>query len=66
MKIVRSMMAVLLVAGAAWALQGKPINDKCPIKGEPVDSQRRANCDEHFRHHVARTIETPLPLLQTG
>ena len=36
MKTLRAVMAVLLVAGTAWALQGKPINDKCPVKGEPV------------------------------
>jgi YHS domain-containing protein len=28
--------AVLVLAAAAWAAQGKPINDECPIKGSPI------------------------------
>jgi hypothetical protein len=28
--------ALLLAAGMAWAFQGKPINDTCPVKGEPI------------------------------
>ena len=36
MKILRSCVALMLVGGLAWALQGKPINDKCPVKGEAV------------------------------
>ena len=27
---------VLLGAGIAWAFQGKPINDTCPVKGSPI------------------------------
>jgi len=34
MKILRSVLALLLVAGGAWALQGAPINTTCPMKGE--------------------------------
>jgi hypothetical protein len=36
MKLFRVVAAVLLGAGAAWAFQGKPVNDECPVKGEPV------------------------------
>lgn len=36
MKALRVAVAVLLGAGFAWALQGKPVNDLCPVKGEPV------------------------------
>jgi hypothetical protein len=30
--------ATLAAGGIAWALQSKPINDTCPVKGEPVKS----------------------------
>jgi hypothetical protein len=36
MKALRIVAAVLLGAGVAWAFQGKPVNDTCPVKGEPV------------------------------
>jgi len=36
MKIARVVIAVLLGATAAWAFQGKPINDTCPVKGSPI------------------------------
>jgi YHS domain-containing protein len=36
MKIFRSALALLLVAGGAWAVQGAPINTTCPLKGEPA------------------------------
>ena len=36
MKALRVAVAVLLGAGIAWAFQGKPVNDTCPVKGEPV------------------------------
>jgi hypothetical protein len=36
MKAFRVAVAVLLGAGLAWAFQGKPVNDVCPVKGEPV------------------------------
>ena len=34
--IIRVAAAVLLVVGCAWAFQGKPINDTCPVKGTPI------------------------------
>jgi hypothetical protein len=36
MKIFGVAVAALLAAGAAWALQGKPINETCPVKGEKI------------------------------
>jgi len=36
MKIFRMAALLLLTAGVAWAFQGKPINDTCPVKGEPI------------------------------
>jgi hypothetical protein len=36
MKTLRVAAAVLLGAGFAWAFQGKPINDTCPVKGSPI------------------------------
>jgi len=36
MKAFSMAMAVLLAAGIAWAFQGKPVNDTCPVKGEPI------------------------------
>jgi len=36
MKALRVVTAVLLGAGFAWAFQGKPVNDTCPVKGEPI------------------------------
>ena len=36
MKPVSVVIAVLLAAGFAWAFQGKPVNDVCPVKGEPI------------------------------
>ena len=36
MKILSVAAAVLLGAGIAWAFQGKPINDTCPVKGTPI------------------------------
>jgi YHS domain-containing protein len=36
MKALRVVVAVLLGAGFAWAFQGKPVNDTCPVKGEPI------------------------------
>jgi YHS domain-containing protein len=38
MKILSISAAVVLSAGMAWALQGKPINDTCPVKGIAVKS----------------------------
>jgi len=35
MKTLSVAAVLLLSAGAAWA-QGKPVNDTCPVKGEPV------------------------------
>jgi YHS domain-containing protein len=32
MKALRIVVAVLLGAGFAWAFQGKPVNDMCPVK----------------------------------
>jgi hypothetical protein len=36
MKNLCATVAVLVLASAAWALQGKPVNDTCPVKGEPI------------------------------
>jgi hypothetical protein len=36
MKLVSVAAAIFLAAGMAWAFQGKPINDTCPVKGEPI------------------------------
>jgi hypothetical protein len=36
MKILRVAVVLILVGAAAWAQQGKPINDTCPVKGTPV------------------------------
>jgi len=36
MKALSVVSAVLLGAGFAWAFQGKPVNDTCPVKGEPI------------------------------
>ncbi len=36
MKLLRVGVALFLGAGMAWAFQGKPVNDECPVKGEPV------------------------------
>lgn len=36
MKVLRVAVAVLLGAGIAWAFQGKPINDTCPVKKNPI------------------------------
>ena len=36
MKLLSMLSALLLAAGMAWAFQGKPINDTCPVKGEPI------------------------------
>lgn len=34
MNILRTVLALVLVAGGAWAFQGAPINTTCPMKGE--------------------------------
>jgi hypothetical protein len=36
MKLFRVAIAVFLAAGFAWAFQSKPVNDTCPVKGEPI------------------------------
>jgi hypothetical protein len=36
MKIHHVLAAVLTMAGVAWALQSKPINDTCPVKGGAI------------------------------
>jgi hypothetical protein len=36
MKVFNVAAAVFLGAGLAWAFQGQPVNDTCPVKGEPV------------------------------
>lgn len=36
MKILIVAAALFAAAGMTWALQGKPINDTCPVKGQPV------------------------------
>ena len=36
MKSFSMAVAVFLAAGIAWAFQGKPVNDECPVKGEPI------------------------------
>lgn len=36
MRAFRAAVAILLGAGVAWAFQGAPVNDTCPVKGEPV------------------------------
>jgi len=36
MKVFRAAIAVFLAAGIALAFQGKPVNDTCPVKGEPI------------------------------
>ena len=36
MKSLRIAVAVALTASMAWALQGKPINETCPVKGEKI------------------------------
>jgi hypothetical protein len=38
MKTLRVLAATLLAAGVAWAFQGKPINDTCPVKGGAIKS----------------------------
>ncbi len=36
MKTCGVVIAMLLATGLAWAFQSKPINDTCPVKGEPI------------------------------
>ena len=36
MKLLRVAAALVLGAGVAWAFQSKPINEVCPVKGEPI------------------------------
>ena len=36
MRLFRAAVALLVIAGMAWAVQGKPINETCPVKGQPV------------------------------
>jgi len=36
MKLFMVATAVFLAAGIAWAFQSKPVNDTCPVKGEPI------------------------------
>ena len=36
MKLVRVAVALFLGAGMAWAFQGKPVNDECPVKGTEI------------------------------
>ena len=36
MKLLNVATAFFLAAGFAWAFQGKPVNDTCPVKGEPI------------------------------
>lgn len=35
-KTFRIAAATLALGGITWALQSKPINDTCPVKGEPI------------------------------
>jgi hypothetical protein len=36
MKILGAGAALLAAATLAWAVQGKPINENCPVKGTPI------------------------------
>jgi hypothetical protein len=36
MKILGAGAALLAAAALAWAAQGKPVNDSCPVKGSPI------------------------------
>jgi hypothetical protein len=36
MKLFGVATALFLAAGVVWAFQGKPVNDTCPVKGEPI------------------------------
>ena len=36
MKILGAGAALLAAVGLAWAVQGKPVNDTCPVKGSPI------------------------------
>jgi hypothetical protein len=36
MKIYQVLAAMLCTAGVVWALQGKPVNDTCPVKGGAI------------------------------
>ena len=36
MKTLGAGAALLAAVGLAWAVQGKPINDTCPVKGSPI------------------------------
>jgi YHS domain-containing protein len=36
MNILRASVALALIGSVAWAVQGKPVNDTCPVKGSPV------------------------------
>ena len=36
MKFLNVAVALIMGTGLAWAIQGKPINDTCPVKGGPI------------------------------
>lgn len=43
MKALRVAAALLAGAGMAWAFQGQPVNDTCPVKGEAVKNNITTN-----------------------